>query len=96
MRKSKTVLLVLLTLLAILGAAFIALASIGDASVVAATGGVYSALVSADAQDNVTLRDDLYSTVLHLKGPWGGVSLGGSFVLLISLIALALLWRKHK
>ena len=96
MRKSTTVLLVLLTLLSIMGAGLIALASIGDASVVATTGGVYSALESAGAQDNIALRNDLYSIVLRLKGLWGVVHLVGIIVLVLSLAALGLLWRKPK
>lgn len=96
MREPTLVLTVLLTLLSVLGAGLIALASIGDASVVAATGGVYGALASAGAQDNVALRNDLYSTVLSLKGLWGVVNLGGIIVLVLSLAALVLLWRKPK
>lgn len=96
MRKSTTVLLVLLTLLSIMGAGLIALASIGDASVVAATGGIYGALESAGAQDNIALRNELYSTVLRLKGLWGVAHLVGIIVLVLSLAALGLLWRKPK
>ncbi len=96
MHQTKTLLLVLLTLLAILGAGFIALANIGDASVVATTGGVYGALESAGAQDNVSLRNDLYATVLRLKGPWASVQVGGVIVLLLSLVALVITLRKRE
>lgn len=96
MRESTTLLLILLTLLSILGAGFIALASIGDASVVAATGGIFGALESAGAQEDVSLRDDLYATVLHLKGPWAVVNLGGVIVLALSLVAIVLVVRNRK
>jgi uncharacterized membrane protein HdeD (DUF308 family) len=96
MRKTKPVLLVLLTVLALLGAGLIVLASIGDASVVAATGGVYGALKSAGAQDNVALRNDLYATVLRLKEPWASVNLSGVIALLLSVVALVILWRKRE
>ena len=96
MRKTKTVLLVLLTLLALLGAVFIVLANIGDASVVAATGGVYGALESAGVQDNVALRDDLYATVLRLKEPWAAVNLAGFIALLLSVVAVLIVWRKRE
>ncbi len=94
MRQTRTLLLVLLALLAILGAGFIVLANIGDASVVASTGGVYGALVTAGAQDNASLRDALYAVVLRLKGPWATVQLGGITVLFLALVALATTWRK--
>jgi len=96
MRKTKTVLLVLLTLLALLGAVFIVLANIGDASVVAATGGVYGALESAGVQDNVALRDGLYATVLRLKEPWAAVNLTGFIALLLSVVAVLIVWRKRE
>ena len=96
MRQTRTLLLALLALLAILGAGFIVLASIGDASVVASTGGVYGALETAGAQDNVSLRNDLYAVVLRLKGPWATVQLGGVIVLFLALVALATTWRKLK
>ena len=96
MHESTKVLLVLLMLLAILGASFIVLASIGEASVVGATGGVHAALESAGAQDNVALRDDLYATVLHLKGPWNAVNLGGIILLALSFTAMVLVWRSLK
>jgi hypothetical protein len=82
-------------LLALLGAGFVVLANIGDASVVAATGGVYGALESAGAQDNVPLRNDLYATVLRLKEPWAAVNLSGVIVLLLALVAMVVLWRKR-
>jgi hypothetical protein len=96
MREAKPVLLVVLTLLAFLGAGFIALANIGDASVVAATGGVYGALESAGAQDNVTLRNDLYATVLRLKEPWAAVNMSGIITLLLSVVALVVVSRKRQ
>jgi hypothetical protein len=96
MRKTKPVLLVLLTLLALLGADLIVLASIGDASVVTATGGVYGALESAGAQDNVALRNDLYATVLRLKEPWASVNLSGVIALLLSVVALVIVWRNRE
>ncbi len=96
MRQTRTLLLVLLALLAVLGAGFIVLANIGDASVVASTGGVYGALETAGAQDNVSLRNDLYAVVLRLKGPWATVQLGGIIVLFLALVALATTWRKLK
>jgi uncharacterized membrane protein HdeD (DUF308 family) len=96
MRETKPVLLVVLTLLALLGAGFIVLANIGDASVVAATGGVYSALESAGAQDNVALRNDLYATVSRLKEPWAAVNLSGVITLLLSVVALVVVWRKRE
>ena len=96
MREAKPVLLVVLTLLALLGAGFIVLANIGDASVVAATGGVYGALETAGAQDNVPLRNDLYATVLRLKEPWAAVNLSGVIALLLSLVALVIVWRRRE
>jgi hypothetical protein len=96
MRHTKPVLLGLLMLLALLGAGFVVLANIGDASVVAATGGVYGALESAGAQDNVPLRNDLYATVLRLKEPWAAVNLSGVIALLLSLGALVIVWRRRE
>ena len=78
------------------GRRLIVLANIGDASVVAATGGVYGALESAGAQDNVALRNDLYATVLRLKEPWAAVNLSGFIVLLLSFVALVIVWRKRE
>ncbi len=95
MRGAKLVLLVVLTLLALLGAGFIVLANIGDASVVAATGGVYGALESAGAQDNVALRDDLYATVLRLREPWAAVNMSGVITLLLSVVALVIVSRNR-
>jgi len=95
MRGAKLVLLVVLTLLALLGAGFIVLANIGDASVVAATGGVYGALESAGAQDNVALRDDLYATVLRLREPWAAVNMSGVITLLLSVVALVVVSRNR-
>ena len=95
MRETKPLLFVLLMLLALLGLGLILLANFGDASVVAATGGVYGALESAGEQNNVALRKDLYATVLRLKEPWAAVSLGGFIALLLAIIALVILWRKR-
>ena len=95
MRGAKLVLLVVLTLLALLGAGFIVLANIGDASVVAATGGVYGALESAGAQDNVALRDDLYATVLRLREPWAAVNMSGVITLVLSVVALVVVSRNR-
>ena len=94
MRQTRTLLLVLLALLATLGAGLIVLTNIGDASVVASTGCVYGALETAGVQDNVTLRDDLYEIVLRLKGPWAAVQLTGASVLLLALVALIAVWRR--
>jgi hypothetical protein len=96
MRHTKPVLLGLLMLLALLGAGLVVLANIGDASVVAATGGIYGALESAGAQDNVPLRNDLYATVLRLKEPWAAVNLSGVIALLLSLVALMIVWRRRE
>jgi hypothetical protein len=96
MRETKPFLLVLLTLLALQGVGVIVLANFGDASVVAATGGVYGALESAGQQNNVALRNDLYATVLRLKEPWAAVNLGGVIVLLLALVALVILLRKRE
>lgn len=96
MRETKPVLLVVLTLLALLGAGFVVLANIGDASVVAATGGVYGALESAGLQDNVALRNDLYGTVLRLRESWVAVNLSGGITLLLSVVALVVVWRKRQ
>lgn len=95
MREAKPLLLVLLTLLALLGAGLIVLATIGDASVVAATGGVDGALESAGQQNNVALRNNLYATVLRLKEPWAAVNLSGVIALLLALFALVILLRKR-
>ncbi len=94
MRETKPFLLVLLALLALLGLGLIVLANFGDASVVAATGGIYGALESAGEQNNVALRNDLYATVLRLKEPWAAVNLGGVTALLLALFALMVVWRK--
>ncbi|MEQ1808736.1 MAG: hypothetical protein ABL889_02330 [Terricaulis sp.] len=96
MRQTRTLLLVLLALLATLGVVLIVLTNIGDASVVASTGSVYGALETAGVQDNVTLRDDLYEIVLRLKGPWAAVQLTGASVLLLALVALIAVWRRPK
>lgn len=96
MRETKQVLLVVLTLLALLGGGVIVVANIGDASVVAATGGVYGALESAGLQDNVALRNDLYGTVLRLREPWAAVNLSGGITLLLSVVALVVVWRKRQ
>ena len=95
MRETKPFLLVLLTLLALLGVGLIVLANFGDASVVAATGGIYGALESAGEQNNVALRNDLYATVLRLKEPWAAVNLGGVIALVLALVALVILLRKR-
>lgn len=95
MRDTKPLLLVLLALLALLGVGLIVLANFGDASVVAATGGIYGALESAGEQNNVALRNDLYATVLRLKEPWAAVNLGGVIALVLALVALVILWRKR-
>ena len=58
--------------------------------------GVYGALESAGAQDNVALRNDLYATVLRLKEPWASVNLRGVTALLLSVVALVILWRKRE
>jgi hypothetical protein len=95
MRETKPLLLVLLTLLALLGAGLIVIATIGDASVIAATGGVYGALESAGEQNNVALRNNLYATVLRLKEPWAAVNLSGVIALLLATVALVILLRKR-
>ena len=95
MRETKPLILVLLALLALLGVGLIVLANFGDASVVAATGGIYGALESAGEQNNVALRNDLYATVLRLKEPWAAVNLSGVIVLLLALVAMVVLWRKR-
>lgn len=94
MRETKPLLLVLLALLGLLGVGLIVLANVGDASVVAATGGIYGALESAGEQNNIALRNDLYATVLRLKEPWAAVNLSGVITLLLALVALVILWRK--
>lgn len=96
MRETKPFLLVLLALLALLGLGLIVLANFGDASVVAATGGIYGALESAGEQNNVALRNDLYVTVLRLKEPWAAINLGGVTVLLLALFAFVVVWRKRE
>jgi hypothetical protein len=96
MRQTRTLLLVLLALLAMLGASLIVLANFGDASVVASTGGIYSALETAGAQDNISLRNELYAIVLRLKNPWSTVQLSGVIVLLLALGALTTVWRIPK
>jgi hypothetical protein len=95
MRETKPFLLVLLTLLALLGVGLIVLANFGDASVVAATGGVYGALETAGQQNNVALRNDLYATVLRLKEPWAAVNLSGVIAVLLALVAFVVVWRKR-
>ena len=95
MRETKHFLFVLLTLLALLGVGLIVLANFGDASVVAAIGGVYGALESAGEQNNVALRNDLYATVLRLREPRAAVNLGGVIALLLALVALVILLRKR-
>lgn len=93
MRQTRTLLLVLLALLATLGVVLIVLTNVGDASVVASTGSVYGALETAGVQNNVALRNDLYEIVLRLKGPWATVQLTGVSVLLLALVALTAVWR---
>lgn len=95
MRSSTKALLALLTVIALLGVGFIVLANVGDVSVVASTGGIYAALESAGVQDNIVLRNDLYATVMRLKGPWAAVNLGGLIVLALSLVAIVLVWRNR-
>ena len=76
------------------GLGAIVLASIGDASVVAATGGVYVALERAGLQDQLALRDELYGAVLMQKNQWAVAQLGGLAVLLLGLAGLWTLRRK--
>ncbi len=89
-------LLVMLGLLAVLGAGLVVLATIGDASTTAATGGVYGALEKAGQQENTALRNDLYDVVLLLRGPWAIVQLSGTMVLVLSLVAMVSVWRKAR
>jgi hypothetical protein len=93
MRQTRTLLLIVLALLAALGVGLVLLASIGDASVVASTGGVYGALEAAGAQDNLSLRNDLYDVVLRLKGPWAIVQMAGMITAALALVALATVSR---
>lgn len=90
----RTPLLILLGLLACAGMALIVLAGVGDAAVTASTGGVYGALQTAGAADNIALRNDLYAVVLRLKGPWALVNLSGVLVLVLALAGVAMVWRK--
>lgn len=95
MPKTKTTLLILLGLLALLGAAIAALASFGDAAVVASTAGIYHVLEGAGAQDNIALRDGLYEVVLRLKAPWSIVQYTGFAVLFVAAAAIVSVWRSR-
>lgn len=84
----------MLGLMAVLGAGLMLLASMGDASTMAATAGVYGALQKASLHENLALRNDLYGVVLQLRGPWTIVQLSGALVLAAAVVAMVSLRRK--
>ena len=96
MRSSKAYLLILIFLLAGLGAAAAALSVLGDAAMVASTGGIYAALERAGQADNVALRDELYGVVLHQKQFWTVLGIGGLVSAVIATLALVIAWSSTK
>ncbi len=86
-------LFLLLGLLIVAGVGLIVLATIGDAAVIAATGGVQGALDRAGQGGNAPLRNDLFGVVLRLRGPWAIVQGAGMVVVAVAAAALWLVRR---
>jgi hypothetical protein len=89
-------LLLLLCLLGILGVGITLWASGGDASVMAGTAGIHSALEAHGLGDNAALRDDLYGAVLRLRRPWAVVHWMGLAVLGLAAAGFAVVWRNRR
>ncbi len=84
----------LLGLMACVGLGIILVSGIGDAGVMASTGGVYRALEVAGQQDNVSLRNDLYGVVMRLQQPWSIINVCGAIVVIASIFSMSMVWRK--
>jgi hypothetical protein len=95
MRSSKVYLLILIFLLAVLGAAAAALGVLGDTAMIASTGGIYAALERSGQAENVVLRNELYAVVLHQKQFWNVLGIGGVSAV-IAFLALVIAWRAPK
>lgn len=93
---NRRILVAMLGLLALAGMALILLASVGDAGVMAATGGVYAALESAGEHENLALRGELYEVVKRLQLPWAAANMLGFVVLGASLVAMVAVWRARR
>lgn len=96
MRSSKGYLIMLLLLLAAIGACGAVMGLIGDASVVASTGGIYAALERAGQADNIALRNELYAVVTQQKQLWSGVGIGGLVAAVLALLATVIAWTSPK
>jgi hypothetical protein len=96
MRSSKVYLLILIFLLAVLGAAAAALGVLGDSATIASTGGIYAALERNGQAENEVLRNELYAVVLHQKQFWNVLGIGGGVSAVIALLALVIAWRAPK
>jgi len=93
MRDVRILLMVLLGLIACAGIGIVLLAGIGDAGVIASTGGVYQALEVAGQQDNASLRNDLYAVVLRLQRPWSIINICGVVVVIAAVYSFSMVWR---
>lgn len=90
MRRS---LLTLFALLALAGVVIAAWASLWDARVMAAVGGVFGSLQSHGQAENIALRDDLYAIVLRLQQPLAVVQWLGMTVAVLGGVGFAKVWR---
>jgi hypothetical protein len=86
--------LLLFALLAVLGAGIALLASVGDASVMASTGGIQAVLAERGLADDRDLTARLYEVVLRLQGPWGLVQIAGLAVLTLGVAGAVTAWRR--
>jgi hypothetical protein len=86
--------LLLFAALALLGAGIALLASLGDASVMASTGGIQAVLAERGLADDQELPRKLYDVVLRLQGPWGAVQLAGVLVLALGVVGMVTVWRR--
>ncbi len=94
MKTTRLSLMIVCGLVVLAGAGLVLLASVGDASVSASTGGIYGALERAGLENEVALRDDLYAAVLQLKTPWAFVQWLGLGVIGLGVAACLLALRR--
>ncbi len=88
--------LLLLALLVAAGVVLVALATIGDAAVIAATGGVQAALDRAGQGGNIALRNELFGVVVRLRGTWAIVQWVGIAVVAAAALAWSAVRRGPK
>jgi hypothetical protein len=77
----------------VLGLVIAACASLGDAGVMSATGGVLQSLQAHGQGDNASLRNQLYEVVLTLQRPWAVAQWMGIAVAVLEGVGFAKLWR---